>query len=67
MLKKLFLNDFVILFVIIVNAGGIFYSGFESAQSYLRLIEWVDVVCTLIFSIEAFVKINTFGRKRYFS
>lgn len=67
MIKKLFLNDKVILTLILINAAIIFISGFELSQSNKFLFRLIDNIITGLFIIELVVKIREFGFKNYFS
>ena len=62
LLKRIFLNDKIIMAVIIVNAIVIFFqeSGFQ-----LWWIDLIDVICTFIFLVEMIVKQRTHGVKAY--
>ena len=61
-IRRIFLNDHVILSVILPNAVVIYLQ--ESGISH-PLIIGVDVACTLIFLIEMLIKHLTFGVKEY--
>lgn len=61
-IRRIFLNDHVILSVILLNAVVIYLQ--ESGISH-PLIVAVDVACTLIFLIEMLIKHLTFGVKEY--
>ena len=63
-LKKLFLSDYFILFLIIVNALIIFVQEFNFKNHFLDKFE---TVFTLIFVIEMLVKIKSWGFPGYFS
>ena len=60
--KKIFLNEKILLSVIILNTLVIFFqeSGFK-APIYL----YIDVTCAVFFIVEIFVKINHFSFKEY--
>ena len=60
--KQIFLNEKILLFVILINTLVIFFqeSGFVS-PAWLYL----DLICTLFFVIEMFIKINTYSFKEY--
>lgn len=64
LLNRLFLNEKVILVVIIVNSITIFLQ--ESPVNW-HFVDIVDVVCTFIFIIEMLVKITNFGFRQYWS
>lgn len=65
-LKRVLLNDYSILAVIVVNAAAIFVSGYHLNDSSRHIIELIDVVCTVIFVAEAIAKISTLGVRAYF-
>lgn len=62
--KKIFLNDKIVLSLIIINALIIFI--YESGISY-PIILFIDVFCTLFFLIEMIVKIRENGFRKYWS
>lgn len=61
-IKKIFLNESVILSVIIINTIIIFIteSGIINA-----VLSYIDIICTLFFVVEAIVKINTYSFRSY--
>ncbi len=62
----LFLNDHFILLLILINSISIFAEGFAELGIYILFyIALVDSAITILFSIEAFVKIRHFGWKKY--
>ncbi len=64
---RLFLNDRFILILILINSIFIFGEGFnELGPTMLFNIALVDSLITILFSIEAIVKIRYFGWKEYF-
>lgn len=67
MIKKLFLNDKIILILIILNAIIIFISGFEFSEIYKSLFLIVDNIITVLFIVEIIIKLNEYGVKGYFS
>lgn len=63
-IKKLFLNEVFILFIILINSAIIF------AQSYHLEYRWLtglDVLCTFLFAIEMVVKHCEYGVRKYWS
>lgn len=67
MIKKLFLNDKVILILILLNAVVIFISGFELSETYKILLSVIDNTITGLFIVEIVVKLKEYGFKKYFS
>jgi voltage-gated sodium channel len=67
MFKRLFLDDRIILGVILLNALVIFVQAFDPPHIYYRWLEMVDNTITLLFLIEATVKLRTWGKKQYFA
>lgn len=63
-IKKLFLNEFVILGLIIVNALLIFVQEFEVRGTIL---DYFEPIFTLLFVVEMFIKIFDKGFKKYIS
>ena len=55
-IKRFFTNDNIMLVLVLVNTGIIFISGFLSSQGGVLL--FVDSLFTLLFLIEALVKIK---------
>lgn len=64
LLKRLFLNEKLILVIIIINSLVIFLQ--ESSVNW-HFIDVADVTCTFIFIIELIVKIGNYGFKQYWS
>lgn len=64
LINRLFLNEKLILIVIIINSIAIFLQ--ESAVDW-HFVDVVDVACTFIFIIESIVKIGNYGFRRYWS
>lgn len=60
--KQLFLNDKILLFVILINTLIIFV--YESGIKN-QVVLYLDITCTIFFIIEMFVKIKTFTFKNY--
>ena len=67
MIKKLFLNDKIILILILLNAVLIFISGFEHSESNRTLLKIFDNTITGLFIVELIVKFSVYGLKKYFS
>jgi voltage-gated sodium channel len=63
-IKKCFLNDFCILFLIIANALIIFIQEFQLKGNIL---DYFEPVFTILFVIEMAVKIKEYGFSKYFS
>jgi len=67
MLKRLFLNDIFLLIIISLNALIIFLQGFFSVLSPAgKTLEMADHFFTVIFIVEALIKLNAWGVKGYF-
>ncbi len=67
MLKRIFLDDRLILAVIVLNAITIFANGFvDQAAPISRWLETIDQLCTMVFVAEASVKIVVWKPLRYF-
>ncbi|MEO0788285.1 MAG: ion transporter [Bacteroidota bacterium] len=66
MLKRLFLNDYIILGAIGINVLIIFLLYFPSLENNWWL-EFIDHLFILFFIVEAIVKLKVLGRKGYFS
>ncbi len=66
MYKRLLLNDRFILGIILLNAAVIFAQGFSPAGRYAAALDFLDNLFTLIFLMEAVVKIRAWGSKTYF-
>lgn len=64
-LKRFFTNDHIMLVLVLINTGIIFISGFIPNQGETLLI--IDTLFTLLFLIEAVVKINVQGFSQYWS
>ena len=67
MIKKLFLNDKIILILILLNAIIIFVSGFELSETNKILLNIIDNTITGLFVVEIIVKLREYGIKKYFS
>ncbi len=64
-LKRIFTNDNIMLVLVLINTGIIFFSGFLSNQGGVLLI--IDSLFTLLFLLEAAVKIHAQGFSDYWS
>lgn len=64
-IKQFFTNDHIMLVLVLINTGIIFISGFTLNQCGLLLL--VDSIFTLLFLIEAVVKIRMVGFSEYWS
>jgi voltage-gated sodium channel len=65
LVKRLFTNDNLMLVLVLINTGIIFVSGFLSNQGGTLLI--IDSLFTLLFLVEAVVKIDVSGFSNYWS
>ena len=65
MLKRLFINDNVILLLIILNAVIIFINGFALGERNNFLLSLLDNVITVLFIIELIIKLKKYGRKYF--
>lgn len=61
-LRRLFLNDHLIMAVIVINAITIFLQTYDYASPWLT---WIDWTCTLIFLIEMLIKLRDQGLRGY--
>ena len=64
-IKRFFTNESIMLVLVLINTGIIFISGFISGQGGILLV--IDTVFTLLFLLEALVKIYAIGFSRYWS
>lgn len=68
MIKRFFLNEHIILVVIIINALTILFGAFDGLSALQNaIITTLDNIITGIFIIELFVKIRQYNLKGYFS
>jgi len=67
MIKKLFLNDKIILILILLNAVLIFISGFDLSETNRIFLRILDNTITGLFIVEVIVKFRVYGIKKYFS
>ena len=63
--KRFFMNDNVMLVLVLINTGIIFVSGFSANYAGILLI--ADSVFTMLFLLEAVVKIKDRGFAHYWS
>ena len=66
MIKKLFLNEKIILILILLNSVTIFVSGFEISTNNRFILSLSDNLITGLFIAEIIVKLQEFGIKNYF-
>lgn len=66
MIKKLFLNDKIILIIILLNSVVIFMSGFDWPEANKFLLAVIDNIITGLFIVELLIKFREFGFKNYF-
>ena len=65
LIKRFFLNDIIMLVLVLINTGIIFISGFMPGQEGTLLL--LDGMFTMLFLIEALVKIHVLGFPKYWS
>lgn len=63
--RRFFTNDTIMLVLVLINTGIIFVSGFSSSQGGLILV--IDSLFTLLFLLEAAIKIQVHGFSEYWS
>ena len=63
--KRFFTNDNIMLVLVLINTGIIFISGFWSNQ--VGALVTIDSIFTLLFLVEAIIKINVYGFSRYWA
>ncbi len=63
--KRFFINDNIMLVLVIINTGIIFASGFHIGGERIFLL--MDCIFTMLFFIEAVIKIQVEGFKRYWN
>ncbi len=61
-IQSFFTNDRIMLILVLVNTLAIFVGGFFETSVFFN---WSDAFFTILFVIEAIVKIHTYGWKRY--
>lgn len=67
MIKKLFLNDNFILFLIILNSINIFIGGFDNGSRNDFILSLVDHIITILFIFELLAKLNEYGKNYFIS
>jgi len=67
MIKRLFLNDVFILWLILINSAILFLGGYLPSENHRFLLAIADNIITALFVIELLIKFNEFGVKCYFS
>lgn len=65
-MKRIFLNDKFILFLIIFNALTIFFGAFKLEPIIHEILIYLDHFITALFIVELVIKLNEFGIKKYF-
>lgn len=66
MIKKLFLKDRFILWLILINAAILFLAGYFTTEAERQLFLIADNLLTSLFIVELIVKFNEYGVKGYF-
>lgn len=66
-LYKVFFNDQIIMFAIIINIVILFLLSFDEVKQYVEVLEYLDSILTIFFFVEMIVKIRFFGWKDYIS
>ena len=61
-MKRLFLNDHLIMVVIVINAIVVYI---QTAGYVWPWLLWTDIVCTLIFLVEMLIKVHEYGWSGY--
>jgi len=64
-MRKLFLNDKFILWIIVLNAVTIFLQGFDLERQYINLIRIADNLFTILFIFEMIAKIREYRFSGY--
>lgn len=67
MIKKLFLNDKFILWLILINAAILFLGGYYSSENDTYILSIADNLITALFILELVIKFSEFGVKKYFN
>jgi len=65
MMKRFFLNEKIIIFVILLNSILIFIEGFSQMEIYSSLFNNLNFIFLFIYVLELFFKIREFGFKNY--
>ncbi|MBS4014635.1 MAG: ion transporter [Bacteroidetes bacterium] len=66
MVRKLFLNERFILWLILINSSVLFLGGYSTSENHLLLLSIADNTITALFIIELIIKVKQFGAKCYF-
>lgn len=67
-MKKIFLNDRIIISLILINTAIIFFQGFDQIRPEIQRILYLsDGLITLLFILEQIIKISHFKPKIYFA
>ncbi|WP_392448038.1 ion transporter [Capnocytophaga canis] len=66
-MNKLFLDDRNILIIILVNAVLIFLGGFDLSRGWAKFVDYADNIVTILFVIELYIKLKSYGIKSFFS
>ena len=61
---KLFLNEAFVMAIVLLNAVVIYFQTCDMPWQWLA---WVDILCTLLFLFEMFVKLREYGWRGYWS
>lgn len=67
MIKKIFLSEYIILLLIILNAAIIFISGFDLGEKTNNTLSLIDNSLTILFIIELVVKLTHYGRSYFYT
>jgi voltage-gated sodium channel len=67
MIRKLFLNEKFILWLILINSAILFISGYYKSENHILFLSIADNTITALFIIELIIKFRKFGTKCYFS
>ena len=67
MLRKLFLNDKFILWLILINSAILFLGGYYSSEKHKLILSLMDNLITALFILELAIKFKEFGIKCYFN
>ena len=65
LVRRFFLNDIMMLVLVLINTGIIFISGFSPSQGGTFLL--LDSIFTILFLFEALVKIREYGFREYWA
>jgi voltage-gated sodium channel len=67
MIKKLFLNEKFILWLILINSAILFLGGYYTSENQVFCLSIADNLITALFIVELIIKFKTFGIKGYFN